>query len=442
VIGIVEDIDARKRAESLLTAKARLDALDAEIGKALTQADTLQASLKLCAEAMVRHLDAAFARIWTMNRGGDTLELQASAGMYTHLNGAHARIPVGAFKIGRIAAECKPHLTNDVAHDERVSDKAWALANGMVGFAGYPLLIGERVVGVIGMFAKQAVPDETLDALGSISDSIAIGIERKRSEADLVAALERERSAKVELETSARALLHSNENLQHFVNAASHDLRSPLRTISLMSALLSKRYGAQLDGKGDELVKAITNGATRMDSLLSDLLSFCTTSHSEKVAEPVSMKEALGEALENLRSAIAEGDAVVTSGDLPRVMIHKTHLLQLFQNLIGNAIKYRSEARPQVNISATYRNSEWVVKVRDNGVGFDQKYADEVFGAFKRLHGGEYPGSGIGLATCKRIVDGYGGAIWAESKVGCGSSFFFTLPAELAVSDMPISRAG
>lgn len=158
-------------------------ALSAEVGAALTKNVDLRVILRLCTEAMVRHLGAAFARIWTIDAKGEVLELQASAGMYTHTNGAHGRIPVGAFKIGLIAEERKPHLTNVVIGDQRIGDQAWAKQNNMVAFAGYPLIVGETLVGVMGMFARKRLGDATLLALASVADGIAVGIERKRAEA-------------------------------------------------------------------------------------------------------------------------------------------------------------------------------------------------------------------------------------------------------------------
>lgn len=157
-------------------------ALIADVGVALNAEDALPTILQTCAEAVVRHLDAAFARIWTLNRVTDTLELQASAGRYTHLDGPHSRVPVGALKIGLIAAERRPHLTNDVPHDPRVSDKEWAAREGMIAFAGYPLIVGERLVGVLAMFARHTLGEETLAMISSVAQMIATGIARKEVE--------------------------------------------------------------------------------------------------------------------------------------------------------------------------------------------------------------------------------------------------------------------
>jgi PAS domain S-box-containing protein len=180
--GSVTDISERKRAEALRAEKARQAALRADISVAFGRDDRLSEILHTCVEAIVQHLNAAFARIWTTNKAGDMLELQASAGMYAHLNGPHSRVPMGKLKIGLIAQERSPHFTNDLLNDPRLGDRAWAEREQMVAFAGYPLVVSDRVVGVVALFARQAMTADTLDALASVADSITQGIERKRTE--------------------------------------------------------------------------------------------------------------------------------------------------------------------------------------------------------------------------------------------------------------------
>ena len=178
----VQDISERKLAEELIKERACLAALKADVRIAMTQQGSLQGLLQRCTEAIVQHLDAAFARIWTLGPQGDVLELQASAGMYTHLDGAHARVPVGKFKIGRIAQERKPHLTNQVIGDPNVHDQEWARREGMVAFAGHPLILGGEVCGVMALFARKPLSDTTIAALEAIANQVALGIERKRAE--------------------------------------------------------------------------------------------------------------------------------------------------------------------------------------------------------------------------------------------------------------------
>jgi PAS domain S-box-containing protein len=182
---VFRDISEKKRDEAALKERVRLLTLNAAVGAALVQADQLRPMLQRCAEALVEHLHGAFARIWTLNPQGDVLELQASAGRYTHLDGPHSRVPVGQYKIGLIAQERRPHLTNAVAVDPRVSDQEWAQREGMVAFAGYPLLVDDRLVGVMAMFARQPLSDATVEAMASVANGIAVGVERKVAEVEL-----------------------------------------------------------------------------------------------------------------------------------------------------------------------------------------------------------------------------------------------------------------
>lgn len=176
------NVDDRKLAEEAQAERARLATLGADIGAALIQGDNLRDMLQRCAETLVKHLDAAFARVWTLNEAEKVLELQASAGMYTHLDGAHSRVPVGRFKIGLIAEERKPHLTNEVVGDERVGDQEWAQREGMTAFAGYPLIVDDQLVGVMAMFARHRLTPVALEAMESVANSIALGIKRKHAE--------------------------------------------------------------------------------------------------------------------------------------------------------------------------------------------------------------------------------------------------------------------
>src|SRR5205085_1608552 len=181
-IGQMGQFLERHRTEEVRAEQACLAAFNADVCLALKDAETLEPMLQGCAEAMVRHVCVAFARIWTLNEQTDVLELRASAGMYTHLDGPHSRVPLGRLKIGRIAQERRPHVTNDVQRDPWISDPEWARREGMVAFAGHPLTVGGRLVGVLALFARQPLSDFTLEALASAADHIAGGIQRKHAE--------------------------------------------------------------------------------------------------------------------------------------------------------------------------------------------------------------------------------------------------------------------
>jgi light-regulated signal transduction histidine kinase (bacteriophytochrome) len=232
------------------------------------------------------------------------------------------------------------------------------------------------------------------------------------------------------LKASADDLRRSNEDLSQFAHVASHDLRLPLNTVIQFSQLLEQRYGKTSgDGEGRKLLTFMTDAAQRMRRLVDDLLSYAKTAGEVQYSSaPVDANAVLEAAIANVQDLIKESNAAVSHKPLPSVCIDETHLLQLFQNLIANAIHYRSDAVPQIHISAVEQGVNWLFSCEDNGMGIDAAYHQQIFEAFKRLHGAERPGSGIGLAVCKRIVIRFKGRIWVESQVGRGSTFFFTLP--------------
>jgi light-regulated signal transduction histidine kinase (bacteriophytochrome) len=244
----------------------------------------------------------------------------------------------------------------------------------------------------------------------------------------LVEVAERQR-AEEEVKRSVAELARSNSELEQFAYVASHDLREPLRAVAGMAQLLSKGYQDKLDGKAQEYLTHIVDGVARGQDLIDDLLEFSRIGHKRHLVKVVESKEILKQVMENLSVAIRESGAVVTYDGLPSLKCDPTQLTQLLQNLVGNAIKFRGEQRPKIHVQAEVKNGEWVFAVRDNGIGIDPQYFDRIFTIFQRLHTRRaYPGSGIGLAICKKIVQLHGGRIWVESAPGQGAAFFFTYP--------------
>jgi signal transduction histidine kinase len=228
------------------------------------------------------------------------------------------------------------------------------------------------------------------------------------------------------------ALRRANDDLRQFAYAAAHDLQEPLRNIANSLGLIKRVQTQPLQIEVTELVQESIDSAQRLIQMVKDLLAFSrVVNEADRAAEQVDANEVMQQVLKDLSAAISDSDAQVKVRPLPLVEMENAHLLQLFQNLVGNALKYRrTDVAPFVEISAVRQGTEWIFTVADNGIGFDPVYAERIFGVFKRLHvRDQYPGTGIGLALCSRIVSLYGGRIWAESQVGLGSNFRFTMPS-------------
>jgi light-regulated signal transduction histidine kinase (bacteriophytochrome) len=253
----------------------------------------------------------------------------------------------------------------------------------------------------------------------------AMNAELRREVADRAAA---ERA----LREKTDALGRSNAELEQFAYVASHDLQEPLRMVSSYMQLFEKRYAGQVDPQAKKYIDYAVEGAKRMQALIGGLLEFSRVGRVDEPFEPVDTGAALEQALLNLRSAIDENQAAVTHGPLPTVTGNAGRLAQVFQNLVGNAIKFRRpDQPPSIHVSATPRGKEWLFAVKDNGIGIDAQYVDRIFVIFQRLHTrSEYPGTGIGLSICRKVIERHGGRIWLESQPGAGATFLFTLPRD------------
>jgi light-regulated signal transduction histidine kinase (bacteriophytochrome) len=223
----------------------------------------------------------------------------------------------------------------------------------------------------------------------------------------------------------------ANEDLQQFAYSASHDLQEPIRNVAVYSEIVAKRYNTLLDAEGQQFLGFLREGGRRLATLINDLLAYTRAGVIEGNLTTVDASAVLQHALSGLAEAVRENDATVACDPLPQVRMGESHLQQVFQNLIGNALKYRTEDPPKIHISAARQGAAWRFSVRDNGIGIDPHYKEVIFGVFKRLHRDrKYSGTGIGLAICQRVVERYGGRIWVESSPGEGATFFFTVPED------------
>ena len=228
------------------------------------------------------------------------------------------------------------------------------------------------------------------------------------------------------------SLTESNSALEQFAYVASHDLQEPLRTMGAYAQMLTNQYQGKLDADADKFLNFIVSASVRMSVLVRDLLAYARTATEEERPSSITLDEDLEAALTHLDQAIKESEASVTHDPMPTLPVDRGQMVRLFQNLIGNAVKYRKPNEPpKIHVSAEQNGAEWVISIRDNGIGFDPQFASAIFRPFKRLHSAEeYPGTGVGLVICRRIVEAQRGRIWAESKPGEGTTFYFTLPVD------------
>jgi len=232
-----------------------------------------------------------------------------------------------------------------------------------------------------------------------------------------------------ELKKTQEELERSNTELERFAYVASHDLQEPLRMVSSYLQLLERRYKGKFDSDADEFISYAVDGASRMQMMINDLLQYSRVSTKGRPFKSTDCESVLERALTNLKMTIEESRAVVTHTPLPKIMADDIQLVQLLQNLIANAIKFRGKKSPRIHLSVKREESRWVFSVKDNGIGIAPEYTERIFEIFQRLHSRkDYPGTGIGLAVCKRIVERHGGRIWIESQPDKGSTFYFTIP--------------
>jgi len=394
-----------------------VDSFSARIGKHLIESRDLTDMLRGCTQTMVEDLGAAFARIWMLSKDESTLELQASAGMYTRLDGSYSRIPVGDLKVGLIAREKKAHFTNDVMNDPRVHDKGWAQDNGMIAFAGYPLLVEDRLVGVVALFARRTLSESILDTLASVADTIAQGIERKRAEEALT-------SARSELAHMARVT-----TLSALTASIAHEVNQPISAVTTSAgACLRWLNRDQPDvQRAREAAMRIEDDGRRAAEIISHLKSFYKKDVSPQRGK-VSINELVGEMLMLLRSEADRHSVLMRTElatDLPSVSGDRVQLQQVLMNLMLNGMEAMSEQGGELKLTTQRHGGDVQGSVSDTGEGIPPDKMEEIFNAFFTNKAG---GTGMGLAISRTIIESHGGRLWADRNPGRGATFHFTLP--------------
>jgi signal transduction histidine kinase len=420
------------RHASVETELIRLNALGTQVSLALIQNATLHEMLHACTDALVQHLGAAFARIWILNSETQVLELRASSGIYTHLNGGHSRIPLGQLKIGLIAQTREPHLTNAVVGDPRVNDQAWAKREGMVAFAGYPLLIGDRVVGVMALFARHPLTTFVLDAMSSIANAVALGIDHKH--------FEEERDRLLIHEQHARAAELALEVRNAFLSNVSHDLKNPLTAINAMIQLWQRRLtlGRPLEANRllEELAR-VESQTKKMSMMIDGLLDMAQLQIGQQptlVSQALDLVE-LVHRVAQMQQSTTYLHHIAVEASVPELVVlgDSMRLECVCTNLLSNAIKYSLQGGA-ITVTVSKEEGEsnsWAkLSVQDQGLGIPAEEVAHIFEPFYRASNvlAIVAGTGIGLASVSQIIEQHGGTITVESEEGVGTTFIIHLP--------------
>jgi signal transduction histidine kinase len=405
----------------------RYAALHADIGVALTRSATIREMLQACARSFVHHMDTALARVWTLDATGRTLELQGSAGLDPSPDGAHNRVPIGQGRIGQIADERRAFVTNQVVGDPGIGDQEWAAREGIVTFAGLPLIVGGSLVGVLGLYAKRALSDQDVSGLEAASNTIAVGVERKQAETARDRAL-------AEVAGERRRLEISNTELDQFAYIASHDLKAPLRGIANLAQWIEEDLQGSLGEETREMLDMLRGRMHRMEALIDGILQFSRAGRIRGRPETVNVGLLVGEVIDLL--APPASTTVVVKPGMPTMVTDRIGLQQVFLNLIGNALKYANGANARIEIGVHDAGMFYDFFVADNGPGIPAEYQQKIWVIFQTLAPrDEIEGTGIGLAIVKKTVEARGGSVRLESSPGEGATFSFLWPKHLPRED-------
>ena len=433
LIGTIIDITERKQAE-------QREAIEHAVARHLGSDESLGDAIRGIMQVMCERLDWACAARWSLDEAHNRLhcvetwsEDDERIHAFLELSRRETFVPGTTGMIRRVLTTGESVWIADIAQKKDFLRGPKATDAGLRGAFALPVRMGDKVLGAIEFFSHEPRhPDKwLLTTTVSIGNLIGQLMARRQAEAAM-------REAFRELEHKTRELTRSNEELQQFAYVASHDLQEPLRMISSYTQLLGRRYGDRLDGDAKEFMAYIVDGAARMKQLIEDLLAYSRVGTRGKQFQEVDSGASLARALANLRASQEASGAVITHDPMPHVLADGAQLAQVFQNLIGNAIKFRGEGPPRIHVGAQTTETVCVFTVKDNGIGLDTQYAERIFMMFQRLHNKtDYPGTGIGLAIVKKIVERHGGRIWVESEPGKGATFGFTIAREHANGATP-----
>ncbi|RKD94833.1 ATP-binding protein [Halopiger aswanensis] len=416
--GIGRDISERTERQRELERRARQQQVVADLGQLALETDDLDELMREASRQVATVLDNEYCKVLDLDARRDELLLRQGVGWTDGIAGEATVSAVEADSQAAYTLENDhPIVVEDLETEARFGGPALLRDHDVR--SGISTIIGpsDEPWGILGTHGteRKTFTDEDVNFVQSVANVLAEAIERQQYQ--------------TELEALVADLEASNERLEQFAYAASHDLQEPLRMVSSYLRLIENRYGDELDADGEEFLAFAVDGADRMREMIDGLLQYSRVETGGDEFEPVDLNEVLADVRDNLRVTIEESDAEITAERLPRVEGDRGQLQQIFQNVLANAIQYSGDEPPRVHVSAEQSGSRWTVSIADEGIGIDPEDQDRIFDVFQRLHSRDtHPGTGIGLALCERIVERHGGEIWVESEPGAGTTVSFTLP--------------
>jgi two-component system CheB/CheR fusion protein len=435
LLAVMRDITEDRAEQVAIADRARMAVLRAEVAMETTSDSSMQPVLQQVSEALLKRLELALVRVWSLESGSDMLVLQSSAGIYTDIGGSESQVPIGISTIGRAAENRKICIDNNIKNNGQRFEGDWPQNEELSSFGAYPLIVGDGIVGMLAVYGRASLSEAMANELVLASRVLAQFIQRKQSEEKL-------RSAQDELsrytgtlekltEERTASLREVVQQMEEFSYTISHDLRAPVRAMKGYANALLEDYGGKLDSTGREYLERIARSGDRMDRMIREVLTYSRLARCEIEVQPVSLDALVREIVQQYPAIQSSGGEIEIADQLDNVVGHEPSLTQVLSNLLSNACKFVApKATPRCKVWTERNNGHVRLYVRDNGIGIKPEHQHRLFGMFERVHPeSQYEGTGIGLAIVRKAMERMGGQVGMESDGVHGSQFWIQLPA-------------
>jgi two-component system CheB/CheR fusion protein len=435
LLAVLRDITEHRTEQAAVAERARMALMRAEISLEATSDGSMNAILERISEALLKRLELALVRVWALEPESNTLAMRASAGLCSTLDGSDARIPVGFSTIGRVVERRKVNINNNVRNDCESVNADWLKYEEVTSAGAYPLLMGDRAVGVLAVYGREPLSELVATELALAGKVLAQFIHRKQSEEKLRQTQDElsRYTGKLEKLTEERtsSLREVVQQMEEFSYTISHDLRAPVRAMQGYANALLEDYGEKLDQTGREYLERISRSGNRMDRMIREVLTYSRLARCEIVVQPVSLDALVREIVQQYPGIQASGGEIEIANKLESVVGHEPSLTQVVSNLLSNACKFvQPHTTPHCKVWTERNNGHVRLFFRDNGIGIKPEHQHRLFGMFERIHPeSQYEGTGIGLAIVRKAMERMGGQVGVESDGRNGSQFWIQLPA-------------